>query len=96
MSSVVFLTTESKMSSFMNAVTALRRDYRKLSKTESNALIAFYNEVKPKDLADALDISKTAAESIFNRLKSLNYAEEGGHLSSYGISAAEELLSSQK
>ena len=96
MSCIVVLAKKETMRDFMRVISVMRGEFRRLSQTERGVLIALYNSTDTKELAKFLNISQKDAENALKRITWIGYADEKGHLTSYGINAAIEIIRAAK
>ena len=96
MSCIVVLAKKETMRDFMKVVSVMRGEYRRLNQIEKSALISLHNGTDPKELPKALDISQQDAEKALKRIILIGYTNEKGHLTSYGINAAAEIIRAAK
>jgi len=96
LSCAVISTKENMMKDLLNVVKAMRSEYRRLNENEARVLMAVYNNVPPDNFPSQCGLSLQEAQDAFKRMVKLGYADASGHITSYGLNAAAEIIQAKK
>ncbi len=96
MSCALVLAKQEAMRDFVNTSRVMRAEHRRLSMAETRVVVALYNEAMLKELGQVCKVGPSQAKEAYDRLLKLKYIDERGHLTSYGINAAIEVLEHEK
>jgi len=96
MSCAVIVAKEELMKDLMDIIRIIRADYRRLSLNEVKALVELYGGTSPAMLSEKTGLAPTEALLAFRRLRQLNYCDNTGHFTSYGINAYIEVMQAKQ
>jgi len=88
MSCVIVEAKKDMMADFLKIATVMRAEYRRLNELEAKVLVALYDGTMVENLPQKCGISHDEARQVAQKLLDLKYADEKGHITSYGLNAA--------